>query len=91
MKEVHRKATYQEQFAVMSLRELSQESALELAISDRVIIYHISGCGLCKDCRQGFMISCSNDNYRKSYGFQRNGGMAPFVLAEEKVCNEPIK
>jgi threonine dehydrogenase-like Zn-dependent dehydrogenase len=30
------------------------------------------------------MISCTNDKYRKSYGFQRNGGMAPYILAEEK-------
>jgi len=57
-------------------------------VGDRVIIYHISGCGICRDCRQGFMISCSNDKYRKSYGFQRHGGMAPYVLADEKVgCN----
>ena len=51
---------------------------------DRVIIYHISGCGVCNDCRRGFMISCTNDEYRKAYGWQRDGGMAPFVLAEEK-------
>ena len=53
-------------------------------VGDRVLVYHISGCGICPDCRQGFMISCSNDKYRKSYGFQRNGGMAPFILTEEK-------
>lgn len=54
-------------------------------VGDRVIVYHISGCGVCHDCRRGFMISCQDDNYRKSYGFQRNGGMAPFILTEEKV------
>lgn len=51
---------------------------------DRVIIYHISGCGLCNDCRRGYMISCKSDKYRKAYGWQRDGGMAPFILAEEK-------
>ncbi|HXK11216.1 MAG TPA: zinc-binding dehydrogenase [Vicinamibacteria bacterium] len=50
---------------------------------DRVIVYHISGCGLCNDCRRGYMISCTSP-WRRAYGWQRHGGMAPFVLAEEK-------
>ena len=29
-------------------------------IHDRVIVYHISGCGLCNDCRRGYMISCTS-------------------------------
>jgi D-arabinose 1-dehydrogenase-like Zn-dependent alcohol dehydrogenase len=41
---------------------------------DRVILYHISGCGLCNDCRRGYMISCTSDEYRKAYGWQRDGG-----------------
>jgi threonine dehydrogenase-like Zn-dependent dehydrogenase len=52
--------------------------------SDRVIIYHISGCGVCNDCRRGYMISCTNDQYRRAYGWQRDGGMAEYLLAEEK-------
>ena len=50
---------------------------------DRVVIYHISGCGLCHDCRQGWMISCSDES-RAAYGWQRDGGHAPFMLADEK-------
>jgi threonine dehydrogenase-like Zn-dependent dehydrogenase len=50
---------------------------------DRVVIYHISGCGLCNDCRRGYMISCTSE-YRRAYGWQRDGGMADFLLAEEK-------
>ena len=50
---------------------------------DRVVVYHISGCGLCYDCRRGYMISCTS-HHRKAYGWQRNGGMAPYILAEEK-------
>lgn len=50
---------------------------------DRVIVYHISGCGLCKDCRRGYMISCSSP-LRAAYGWQRDGGMAPYILADEK-------
>jgi threonine dehydrogenase-like Zn-dependent dehydrogenase len=50
---------------------------------DRVIVYHISGCGVCNDCRRGYMISCTSD-YRRAYGWQRDGGMAEYLLAEEK-------
>ena len=50
---------------------------------DRVIVYHISGCGVCYDCRRGYAISCTSP-HRKAYGWQRDGGMAPYILAEEK-------
>jgi len=50
---------------------------------DRVIVYHISGCGVCNDCRRGYMISCTSP-YRRAYGWQRDGGMADYLLAEEK-------
>src|SRR5215210_2547502 len=52
---------------------------------DRVAIYHIAGCGLCADCRAGYMISCSSP-MRAAYGWQRDGGHAPFLLAEESTC-----
>jgi threonine dehydrogenase-like Zn-dependent dehydrogenase len=51
---------------------------------DRVIVYHISGCGVCNDCRRGYMISCTSAQYRRAYGWQRDGGMADYLLAEEK-------
>jgi threonine dehydrogenase-like Zn-dependent dehydrogenase len=50
---------------------------------DRVVVYHISGCGLCNDCRRGYMISCTS-SFRRAYGWQRHGGMADYLLAEEK-------
>jgi threonine dehydrogenase-like Zn-dependent dehydrogenase len=50
---------------------------------DRVIVYHISGCGVCNDCRRGYMISCTSP-YRRAYGWQRDGGMAEYIVAEEK-------
>lgn len=52
---------------------------------DRVILYHISGCGVCNDCRRGYMISCSTE-HRAAYGWQRDGGMADYILADEKDC-----
>jgi threonine dehydrogenase-like Zn-dependent dehydrogenase len=51
---------------------------------DRVIIYHIAGCGLCDECRKGYMIGCTRPE-RQSYGWQRNGGHADFLLAEERT------
>jgi threonine dehydrogenase-like Zn-dependent dehydrogenase len=52
---------------------------------DRVAIYHISGCGLCNDCREGYMISCTSP-LRAAYGWQRDGGHADYLLAEENTC-----
>ncbi len=50
---------------------------------DRVIVYHISGCGVCNDCRRGYMISCTS-KHRAAYGWQRDGGMCEYILADEK-------
>jgi threonine dehydrogenase-like Zn-dependent dehydrogenase len=51
---------------------------------DRVVIYHIGGCGVCHDCRGGWMISCHAPQ-RAAYGWQRDGGHAPFLLADEST------
>ncbi len=50
---------------------------------DRVVVYHICGCGRCWDCRGGWQISCT-DPSRAAYGWQRDGGLAEFLLAEER-------
>ncbi|HBF35269.1 TPA: alcohol dehydrogenase [Candidatus Sumerlaeota bacterium] len=52
---------------------------------ERVVLYHISGCGVCHDCRMGYQISCSAPQ-RAAYGWQRDGGMAEYCLAEEADC-----
>ena len=52
---------------------------------DRVIVYHIAGCGRCDNCRRGFMISCTGPG-RAAYGWQRDGGHAQYLLAEESTC-----
>ena len=52
---------------------------------DRVVLYHISGCGVCEDCSQGYMISCHTP-HRAAYGWQRDGGHAEYLLAEENTC-----
>lgn len=53
-------------------------------VGDRVVLYHIAGCGLCPECQGGWQISCSSPE-RAAYGWQRNGGHAEFLLAEERT------
>jgi len=55
------------------------------AEGDRVVIYHIAGCGVCEDCKHGYMISCRSP-LRAAYGWQRDGGHAEYLLAEENTC-----
>ncbi|HEY0187598.1 MAG TPA: zinc-binding dehydrogenase [Cellulomonas sp.] len=50
---------------------------------DRVVVYHISGCGQCGECRRGYQISCSSPR-RAAYGWQRDGGHGDLLLAEER-------
>jgi len=57
----------------------------QLDVGDRVVIYHISGCGICDECQHGYMISCRS-RFRAAYGWQRDGGHAPYLLAEENTC-----
>jgi 2-desacetyl-2-hydroxyethyl bacteriochlorophyllide A dehydrogenase len=54
-------------------------------VGDRVLLYHIAGCGLCAECRRGYMIGCESP-LRAAYGWQRDGGHADFLLAEETTC-----
>jgi threonine dehydrogenase-like Zn-dependent dehydrogenase len=57
----------------------------EIREGDRVAVYHIAGCGVCEDCRHGYMISCRGAS-RAAYGWQRDGGHARYLLAEEVTC-----
>ena len=60
---------------------------VRVGVGDRVVIYHIAGCGRCHDCREGYMISCTAPApTRAGYGWQRDGGHADFLLAEESTC-----
>jgi len=61
------------------------EGCRRIRVGDRVAIYHIAGCGMCDECRRGYMIGC-HDPSRAAYGWQRDGGHAPYLLAEEVTC-----
>jgi threonine dehydrogenase-like Zn-dependent dehydrogenase len=50
---------------------------------DRVVVYHIAGCGNCADCMSGYDISCTSPQ-RAAYGWQRDGGHAGYLLAEQR-------
>ena len=42
------------------------------------------GCGFCRSCRKGYQISCT-DPARAAYGWQRDGGHAEYLIADEKT------
>lgn len=61
------------------------EGVRRLRPGDRVAVYHIAGCGVCDECRKGYMIGC-HQPARAAYGWQRDGGHAQFMVAEEMTC-----
>lgn len=61
------------------------EGCQGLAVGDRVVVYHIEGCGHCKYCAAGWMLHCLNKE-KVSYGYDANGGLAPFMLAKDMNC-----
>lgn len=61
------------------------EGARRLAVGDRVVVYHIVGCGMCEDCRRGYPVACRS-LFRAAHGWQRDGGHAQYLLTEESAC-----
>lgn len=53
-----------------------------IRVGDWVMVHHISGCRQCDECRRGCQISCTSPR-RAAYGWQRDGGHADRLLAEE--------
>ncbi len=49
---------------------------------DRVLVYHICGCGHCSACLKGMIVNCTSDQ-RCVYGWHRDGAYADYMLAEE--------
>ena len=43
------------------------QNTTRFKVGDRVAIYHISGCGICHNCRMGYMINCTSPK-RAAYG-----------------------
>lgn len=59
---------------------------VRFGVDDDVLIYHVRGCGACRNCRAGYFISCTTAERRAAYGWQRDGGHAEFVLVDEATC-----
>lgn len=59
------------------------DGVVRTRVGDRVLLYHIVGCGQCRNCRAGYYISCSG--VREAYGWQRDGGHGEFILADERT------
>jgi threonine dehydrogenase-like Zn-dependent dehydrogenase len=59
------------------------EGVTHLRVGDRVAVAHLSGCGHCLSCRRGWDIDCDN---KQTYGYDRHGAMADYMLAEAKDC-----
>lgn len=53
-----------------------------LSPGDRVVVYHIAGCGACEECRRGYEVGC-HAAFRAAHGWQRDGGHADYILVEE--------
>jgi Threonine dehydrogenase and related Zn-dependent dehydrogenases len=61
------------------------EGVKDFAVGDKVVVYHIQGCGYCDECRKGFFINCQEPG-RKAYGWQRDGALAEYMVADESTC-----
>ncbi len=58
---------------------------VDLAVGDRVVVYHIAGCQRCDECRRGYPIGCTSAQ-RAAHGWQRDGGHADYMLADAVSC-----
>lgn len=59
--------------------------ARRLDVGARVVVYHIAGCGMCDECRRGYEVGCHSP-FRAAHGWQRDGGHAEYLLAQEASC-----
>lgn len=55
----------------------------DFAVGDRVLAYHILGCGNCLNCRRGYHVLCTSDE-RAAYGGERDGGHSPLLNVEQR-------
>lgn len=61
------------------------EKVDDFKAGDRVVVYHIQGCGYCDECRKGFYINCQQPE-RRAYGWQRDGALAEYMVADASTC-----
>jgi NAD+-dependent secondary alcohol dehydrogenase Adh1 len=54
-----------------------------VAVGDTVILHPTPTCGLCRACRAGQDMHCSNSNFP---GLSHDGGMAEYLLTSARAC-----
>jgi NAD+-dependent secondary alcohol dehydrogenase Adh1 len=54
-----------------------------VAVGDTVILHPLVTCGLCRACRAGDDMHCSNNAFP---GLSRDGGMAEYLLTSARAC-----
>ena len=54
-----------------------------VAVGDTVILHPLTTCGLCRACRAGDDMHCSDSTFP---GLSRDGGMAEFLLTSARAC-----
>jgi NAD+-dependent secondary alcohol dehydrogenase Adh1 len=59
------------------------DGVTNVAPGDTVILHPAPGCGLCRACRAGDDMHCSNGDFP---GLVRDGGMAEFLLTSARAC-----
>jgi L-iditol 2-dehydrogenase len=59
------------------------KSVRHLKTGDRVAVAHISGCGHCSSCRQGWDMHCAE---KRTYGGDMQGAFGEFMSARAKDC-----
>lgn len=61
------------------------EGVTDFKEGDKVVVYHIQGCGYCDECKKGFFINCQQPQ-RRAYGWQRDGALAEYMVADTSTC-----
>jgi threonine dehydrogenase-like Zn-dependent dehydrogenase len=55
-----------------------------LKVGDRVAVYHLAGCGDCRECRAGWEINCAQK--WGIYGLDHPGALQDFMVARARDC-----
>lgn len=55
----------------------------KFSVGDRVVVHHISGCGMCDWCIRDLPMHCAG---KRTYGFDIDGAFAEEMIALEKDC-----
>lgn len=61
------------------------DGVTSLAVGQRVVVHHISGCGDCDWCTRDLPMHCAD---KQTYGFDIDGSFSEYMVAEARDCIE---